>query len=46
MADVKSLDKVKVVIAQNGLAIVGILVAIIVYLVYKMKKRNVKIIGR
>lgn len=46
MAELKFTDKVRVFIAENGIIIVGVLVAAVAYLVFKMKKRNVKIFGR
>ena len=46
MAELSLIDKVKVFIADKGLLIIGGLVAVIAYLVFKMKKRNVKIFGR
>jgi hypothetical protein len=46
MAELSFKDKAKEAIQTNAVAIVIFLVAVISYLVVRMKKRNVKLLGR
>jgi cytochrome b561 len=40
------IEKAKLFLAEHGLYVIGGLIVVIGYLVYRMKKRNVKLFGR
>jgi len=46
MNDVKGMEQVKAIIVKNAIILVVALCAIVGYLLFRMKKRNVKIFGR